>query len=149
MSRTARIFSNITNLDYLQSARSFKYKNLDLQHLAEQVKTGRFKFSPLQMAKVPKTNNRYRIICMPSDKDKFVQQVLLKNLSSKEEDVFHVHSSAVRFSLLYSIPYPSMLVITKYSYPIPLKTESVKSVKEGPDTPPPFLDILTAFVSNS
>jgi len=128
MSRTARIFSNITNVDYLQSVRSFKYKNLDLRRLAEQIKTDRFKFSTLQMAKVPKSNNRYRIICMPGDKDKFVQQILLKNLSSKEEDVCNVHSDisfggpnkgvakAIKMALTYMKKYPYYLKIDIVSF---------------------------------
>lgn len=128
MSHTTKIFSNITNVDYLQSVRSFKYKNLDLRRLAEQIKTDRFKFSTLQMAKVPKSNNRYRIICMPGDKDKFVQQILLKNLSSKEEDVCNVHSDisfggpnkgvakAIKMALTYMKKYPYYLKIDIVSF---------------------------------
>ncbi len=92
MSNTAKIFTQITNVDYLQRVRPSKYKELNLYHLAEQLKRGRFNFSSLQMAKIPKSNGKYRIICMPCDKDKFVQRVLLENLSSKDADVCHVHS---------------------------------------------------------
>lgn len=60
-----------------------KFKdNLDrnIQLISEKLQNGTYKFSKLRTHRIPKANGKYRTICIPTVKDRFVQRLVLHEL---------------------------------------------------------------------
>lgn len=71
----------------MQSAKSFA-NNLDINidKLASDIATGKFRFSKLKPFRFPKGNSgKFRLICVPTVKDRLVQRCIADYLESKED----------------------------------------------------------------
>jgi RNA-directed DNA polymerase len=72
-------------------------KSLDkhFRRISDDAKAGEFKFQPLRAIHIPKDESRYRIICIPTVRDRLVQRVILNYLThdkNRERDLLNVRS---------------------------------------------------------
>lgn len=61
----------------------------NIQRISDEIRAGEFHFAPLRASPIPKSEAEYRIICVPTVRDRLVQRVLLHYLTA-ERDLFGV-----------------------------------------------------------
>jgi len=75
-------------IDY-ESLNSFKTNSVsNIQSISKELRNGTYRLSPLRPFFLIKPNGKYRIICVPTTRDRIVQGALLSFLSNKYTDRF-------------------------------------------------------------
>lgn len=93
----AKLYPNAGNLTKgtaEETIDGFSLQKID--ELIEQLKEGKFRFSPVRRVYIPKSNGKKRPLGVPNFKDKLVQEVMRMILEQVYEPIFSSHSHGFR-----------------------------------------------------
>jgi RNA-directed DNA polymerase len=74
----------LCGIDYCTSVEFGKNLQAHLKSLCDQLDSSSYKFSKLRFIPIPKPNEKYRIICIPTVRDRLVQRYLLQDIKERK-----------------------------------------------------------------